>query len=159
MCARPAKLAILVGSHRFRCQDLNEIGFRSYVREHAAEIEVIDAGASLEESRLAKELTLHLLQRHADLAGLYVAGGGIRGVLEALKEAGALGRVMTVCSELTAVTRAGLTEGHIKLVIAHPVQTLAAALVTAMAEAAISRSTATLAKITLPFDLFISENV
>jgi len=159
MCPRPAKLAVLVGSHRFRCQDLNEIGFRSFVREHAAEIEVIDAGASLEESRLAKELTLHLLQRHPDLTGLYVAGGGIRGVLEALKESGAQGRVVTVCNDLTVVTRAGLAEGLIKLVIAHPVQTLATALVKAMAQATIARGTVTLAKVNLPFDLFTSENV
>ncbi|MES2541560.1 MAG: LacI family DNA-binding transcriptional regulator, partial [Pseudomonadota bacterium] len=35
MSRRPGRLAIILGNHRYRCQDLNESGFRSYCREHA----------------------------------------------------------------------------------------------------------------------------
>ena len=33
-CATPGKIGILVGNHRYRCQLMNESGFRSYFREN-----------------------------------------------------------------------------------------------------------------------------
>jgi LacI family transcriptional regulator len=86
LCRKPGKVGILVGSHRYRCQDQNEIGFRSYLREHAPNFSLIEPLTSLEDSRYSAEITRDLVARNPDLVGLYVAGGGIRGVMQALRE-------------------------------------------------------------------------
>src|SRR5262245_49390436 len=57
LCKRPGKVAILVGSHRYRCQELNEIGCRSYFREHAPEFQLLEPVSSFEDMRIAEELT------------------------------------------------------------------------------------------------------
>ena len=40
--AVPGKLGILVGNHRYRCQEMNESGFRSYFREHAPDFTLLE---------------------------------------------------------------------------------------------------------------------
>ena len=42
LCKRPGKVGILVGNHRYRCQELNESGFRSYCREHGSEFTLLE---------------------------------------------------------------------------------------------------------------------
>src|SRR4051812_21515977 len=76
---RPGDVAIVVGSHRYRCQEACEMGARSYFREHAPDLHLLEPRASLEDDRYAYESTLDLLLRDPDLVGLFVAGGGIGG--------------------------------------------------------------------------------
>ena len=38
----PGKVGIVVGSHRYRCQDQNEMGFRSFCREHAPGCQLLE---------------------------------------------------------------------------------------------------------------------
>jgi LacI family transcriptional regulator len=115
ICKRPGKVGIFIGSHRYRCQDLNEMGFRSHFREHAPEFTVLEALTSLEDSRYAAEMTRELLARNPDLVGLYVAGGGVSGVMSALREDDAFRRIVAVGHELTPKTREGLIDGVLKL--------------------------------------------
>ena len=78
MCPQPGKIATLVGSHRFRCQESNEMGFRSYFREHTRGFELLEAVATFESTVIAREVTEDLLARHSDLRGLFISGGGRR---------------------------------------------------------------------------------
>ena len=89
ICKAPGKLGILVGNHRYRCQEMNESGFRSYFREFAPEFTLLEPLSTFETSAVAQEMTEKLLREHPDLAGLYVAGGGITGVVAALRASGA----------------------------------------------------------------------
>ena len=50
---RPGKLGILMGSHRYLCQELCEISFRSYFRENAPDFQILETLVSLEEPELA----------------------------------------------------------------------------------------------------------
>jgi LacI family transcriptional regulator len=159
LCRTPGKVGIVVGSHRYLCQELCEISFRAYFREHAPEFRVLEPLVSLEDLRLAHEATLALLRRHPDLVGLYVAGGGIEGVVEALREDISSERIVTICHDLTEPTRAGLIDGVVDLVISHPLAALAERTVAAMARALGSASTDGPNEILLPFDLSIAENV
>ena len=43
----PGKLGILVGNHRYRCQEMNESGFRSYFREFAPEFTLAGTAVDL----------------------------------------------------------------------------------------------------------------
>jgi len=135
MARAPGKVGVLVGTHRFRCQDLNESGFRSYFREHAPGFEVIEPGATLEDSAMAAELTRHLLERESDLRGLYIAGGGISGVVSALREHGQPSDLVVIGNDRTTEALQGLLDGHIRLLLSHPLRPLCATLIDQMAQA------------------------
>ena len=159
LCRAPGKIGIVVGSHRYLCQELREISFRTYFREHAPEFQVLEPLISLEDADLAHEAALDLLRRNPDLVGLYVAGGGIEGVVDALREDPSFRRIITVCHDLTEPTRTGLIEGIVDLVISHPLNILAERTVAAMAHALGRASSNGQNEILLPFDISISENV
>ena len=86
LCRTPGKVGIVVGSHRYRCQEEAEMSFRSYFREHAPGFEILEPLTSLEDPHYAYENALGLLERHRDLVGLFIDGGGQEGVLRALRE-------------------------------------------------------------------------
>jgi LacI family transcriptional regulator len=158
-CKRPGDIGIFVGSHRFLCQELCEMSFRSYFRENAPEFQLLEPFTSLEDASLAHESTLDLLRRKPDLVGLYVAGGGIEGVMEALREEDSFRRVETIGHELTDLTRAGLIDGVVKLILSHPIKLIAQAVVDAMAQAIEGSRRETASQIFLPFDVYTPENV
>lgn len=159
ICKAPGEVGILLGSHRYRCQEQNEMGFRSYFREHAPAFQLLEPLASFEEARFGAEVTRALLQRHPDLVGLFVAGGGVRGVMEALREGEAFQHIITVGLDLTPSTRAGLIERVLRLVISHPLERLAATAVEVMARACSEGREAGGPTQILPFDLYTPENI
>ena len=129
--SKPGKVVVFVGSHRFHGQEMREIGFRSYFREYAPEFELVETMVNLEARRIAHEATLDLLQRFPDLAGFYVAGGGMEGAISALREEGMAGRMTVVCNELTPESRAALADNIVTVVIATPIERLSRELVVA----------------------------
>ena len=122
VCKQPGAVGIFVGSHRYRCQDVCEMSFRSYFREQAPEFRLLEPLTTFEEARYAHEAASGLLRRHPDLVGLYVAGGGISGVIQALRDAGpqVYRNLVTVGHELMDHTRSGLIDGVLTLVLSHP---------------------------------------
>ena len=159
ICKPAGKIGIIVGNHRYRCQELNEIGFRSYFRENAPEIQLLEPISSFEERYVAAEVTRDLLHREPDLVGLYISGGGVTGVMETLREMEASGRLVTVGHELMTETRNGLLDGTLTLVISHPLQKMATVTVTAMVDAVLSGQGKPLPTIQLPFDIYTAENL
>ncbi|MDF0600483.1 LacI family DNA-binding transcriptional regulator [Psychromarinibacter sp. C21-152] len=121
---RPGKLAVFVGGNRWHGHELRETGFRSFVRESAAEFTVLDTLVNLETRKLTYEATLELLARHPDLQGIYVAGGGMEGAIAALRESRAPENVALVVNELTEDSRAALADGYVTMVISTPLEQL-----------------------------------
>lgn len=137
MARRPGPLALCLGSNRFQCQELCEMSFRSYVRELGGEWEVLAPRMTLENEGYAYETTLDLLQAQPELCGLYLAGGGALGVLQALRafrERG-LPTPVSICHDLTPVTRQALQEGILHAVLSHPVPEMARATIELLAQA------------------------
>lgn len=156
----PGEVAILIGSHRYLCQETREIGFRSYLRENAPAFELAEPLTTLENEHYAYENTLNLLRRSPDLVGLYVASGGAEGVLRALAENEAANRIVMVCHDLTDHTRAGLIGGIVKAVISHPIGLLADRAVDLMARHACQAvGQDQLSQVIVPFEIFTPENV
>lgn len=156
---RPGKVAAFVGSHRFHGHELREIGFRSYFRENAPDFEVLDTLVNLETAEITHEATLNLLQRHPDLVGFYVCGGGMEGAISALIEEKLAGKLLVVVNELTPESRAALADDILTMAIATPVAQLARELVSLMV-GAIDRGIAGVPGQTfLPFDIFTPENI
>ncbi|MEO1238467.1 MAG: LacI family DNA-binding transcriptional regulator [Pseudomonadota bacterium] len=123
---RPGKVAVFVGGSRWHGHALRETGFRTYFREMAPEVTVLDTLINLETRQVTYEATLDLLARHPDLAGLYVAGGGMEGALAALREVRGPGEVTLVVNELTPESRAALADGYAALAIATPLESVCA---------------------------------
>lgn len=159
LCPQPGKVGISLGSHRILCQEASEVSFRSYMREHAPRFEVLEAATSFEQPHYAQETTRDLLRRHPDLVGLYVAGGGLEGVMQAIREEGASSRLVTVGRELTVATRYGLIDGTLDLVISHPMKAMAEAVVSALTKACATSPTGEFQQHVLPTELHIRENI
>lgn len=157
MCRAAGPLGILVGNHRYRCQELNESGFRSYLREHAPRFTVLEPLTTFEDRVVARELAERLLAREPELAGLYVAGGGITGVLSALRETGRR-EIVVVGYERMEPTVGGLLDGTLTLAIAHPLQRLAAECLIALREC-MEEPARRAADRLIPFDIVTAENV
>ena len=155
----PGKIAVLVGTHRYLNQETAEISFRSYFREHAPEFLLLETIADQEEDKLAYASTIELLARHHDLRGIYLAGGGMKGMIAALREGGVDRKVVAVCNELLADTRAALIDGVIDLVLATPLHLLAAKAIDAMARACDGPVAEGMRQIQLQPEVFISENL
>ena len=143
IAARIGKVAIIIGSPRYLATELCEISFRSYLREHAPDLQLLEPLVNFEEPRLAYQGALDLLQRNADLVGIYMVGGGVEGAIDALREAGAAERVALICHDLTENTREGLISGVLDFVIHQPRALFAAATVQALHAASLAGASAT----------------
>lgn len=155
----PGKLGILVGNLRYRCQEMNESGFRSYFREHAPGFTLLEPLLTFENKAVAQEMTEKLLREHPDLQGIYVAGGGISGTLAALRSSGMAGKVKVVGYELMDVTQEALLDGTMTFVISHPLDRLAGEVIGGMIRAASAKSGMGNYTCVLPFDLYTRENI
>ena len=159
ICKRPGKIATLIGNHRYRCQETNESGFRSYFREHSSGFELLEARLTFESSSISYEVTSELLQQHPDLIGLYISGGGLSGAITALRESGRGKDIIAVGYELTDFTRAALIDGTMNFLITHPLQTLANEAIAAMIRASDGGIDFQPQAINLPFEIYTSENL
>lgn len=156
---RPGKIGLFIGSHRFHGHELREIGFRSYFREYAPQFDILETRVNLEADSLAHESTIELLQRHPDLVGLYVAGGGTEGVIAALREENMAGKLVAVCNELNAASRAALLENIVTMTISTPLPTLSRETVVQMGNAIRNGAADTPGQLFLPFDINIVESI
>jgi len=156
---KPGKVAIFVGSHRFHGHELREIGFRSFFREQAPEFTVLDTMVNLETRQITHEAMLELLRRHPDLAGCYVAGGGMEGAIAALRESQMKQLPVMIVNEITPESRAALADNIVTMAIATPLPRLCRDLVELMGHA-IERGAANAPGQTfLPFDIYLPENI
>jgi LacI family transcriptional regulator len=155
----PGKIGILVGSHRYLNQELAEISFRSYMREHAPEFTLLEPIVNLDDERIAYEAVTDLVQSNSDLVGIYVCGGGQDGLIRALRDENVGRRIVAVCNELMPTTRAALIDGTIDLILAHPIAQMASKLVELMAKACSGADLPHLPPVLFSADIFVSENI
>lgn len=155
----PGKVAVFIGGNRWHGHILRETGLRSYLRDHAPQLELLDAIVNLETRQVTYEATLDLLDRHSDLRGIYVAGGGMEGAIAALKEVRPPGKIALVVNELTSESRDALSDRYVSLVIATPLDQLCRDLIALMIETARGGSSETSGQHYLVPQLLISESL
>lgn len=156
---KPGKIGILMGNPRYRNQEMNESGFRSYFREHAPDFTLLEPLSTFESSAVAEEMTEKLLAQHADLTSLFVSGGGITGAMAALRASGRAQDLVVVGYDLMDSTRAGLLDGTLKVVISHPLRQLAEELIRGMVRAARSPQDGVNHTRIVPFQIYTRENI
>lgn len=157
---RPGKVAIFVGSHRWHGHELRETGFRSFFREYAPQFEILETLVNLETRQVTYEATLSLLSRHPDLAGFYVAGGGMEGAITALRETAAQApRPSVVVNELTADSTLALQEGLLIAALSTRPSAMARALIGLMIGAAKSGPADPPGQLFLPMAIHVAESL
>jgi LacI family transcriptional regulator len=161
MARRPGKLLSFIGNHRYQCQDINDASFRSYVRENAPDMEVLDAMPTHEEPENAYGMIRSILEGDGDIVGLFISGGGISGVTRAMRELPAQRRreFRIVCRDIGPETRTGLTEGLITAALCHPMGPLADALVEVMIASLGDAPPSAIVQRSVPFVIATPENV
>jgi len=157
----PGRVAVFIGNHRYQCQDVADASFRSYVREHAPRLLVEESRPTHEESAEAYRMVKSLLATTTDLVGILIVGGGISGILRALREALPEQRrgIRLICRDIGPETRKGLTEGLITAALCHPLDATSETLVQTMIEAIDRDLSGTTLQRTLPFEIITPENV
>lgn len=159
ICKEKGKLGILIGNPRYRCQEMNESGFRSYFREHAIDFTLLEPLMTFESTAVAQEMTEKIIQENPDLKGLYVAGGGISGAIAGLRTSGMAGKVVLVGYELMDSTRDALLDGTMTFAIGHPLPKLADVTLAGMMRAASGKVESSNHTTVLPFEIFTRENI
>ena len=156
---RVGQIGVIVGSHRYLCQETGEISFRAYLREYADRFELIEPLVNLDDARLAYGAMQELIAKRPNLVGLYVAGGGADGIVAAVRDEAKPGSIAIVCHELTPRNRAGLIDGVLTAVIGTPNALLAKRALEAMNRALEQGPPETPAQIIVPFDIFLPTNI
>jgi len=159
MGRKPGKVALLVGNRRYLSHSTAEVGFRLHFQEMRSNFEILETVSTMEDEQRAYELTEQLLKHTPDLVGLYMAGGGISGVMQALRDHANAASCVAIGNELTDETRSALVDNVLHIVLSHPPHRLAATLVDAMAKAALGKGQLQAQKHILPFDIHTSESI
>jgi DNA-binding LacI/PurR family transcriptional regulator len=157
----------LVGVHRqsHACREAGmrqrPASFRSYMREHAPDFDVSDALLTHEEPENAYGIVRKLIEERPELRGIFVNGGGISGVLRAMRE---LPRerqreIRIVCRDIGPETRKGLSEGLITASLCHPVDKMSHELIDVMLHLVERTDTASIEQRIVPFDILTPESI
>jgi LacI family transcriptional regulator len=153
------KIGILVGSHRYLNQELSEISFRTFMREHAPEFQLLEPIVNLDDEKIAYEAITQMATENPDLVGVYVSGGGQEGLIKALRERQQGERLIAVCNELTPATKAAIHDGVIDLTLGTPFAALSRRLVEVMAKSTLGADMPHLPPLMLPPEIHMSENI
>ena len=156
---KTGKVGVFVGSHRWHGHELRETGFRSFFREFAPEFEIVDTLVNMETSQVTYEATLNLLERQPDMAGFYVAGGGMEGAIAALREFETARLPSVVVNEQTPESIAALQDHVVTGVIATPLEQMCKSLVAMMVGTLAKGASETPGQVFLPFDLKVPESI
>lgn len=159
ICRKPGKIGVLLGNHRYRNQEINESGFRSYLREQDVGFVPLEPVATFESSAIAQEMTEKLFAEHPDMCGLFVSGGGITGVLAALRDRPRNPDFICVGYELFEATRAGLIDGTLTMTLSYPLAHFAREIVDTMVKATKAGPDAGAQRVTIPIEIHNSENI
>ncbi|GAA6187683.1 hypothetical protein NBRC116596_07460 [Litorivita sp. NS0012-18] len=127
----------------------------------AGNLTVDESRATHEDSQNAYEMVRDLLQTSEDVVGILIVGGGISGVLRALRETPLERRhnIKLVCRDLGPEARKGLTEGLITAALCHPLGPISSALVQNMVEAISTKEPRQTSQCTIPFGIVTPENI
>ncbi|MEI4472139.1 LacI family DNA-binding transcriptional regulator [Frigidibacter sp. MR17.24] len=157
----PGRVAVFLGNFRYLCQDVADASFRAYVREHAPHLIVEEARPTNEEASEAYRMVKDLAARHEDLAAILIFGGGISGVLRALREIPEARRreIRVICRDIGPETRKGLSEGLITAALCHPLDATSALLVQTMIDVLRAEGPAATLQRILPFEIVTPESV
>ncbi|WP_313683042.1 LacI family DNA-binding transcriptional regulator [Pantoea sp.] len=154
---QPGPVGVLVGDHRFTCQESCEISFRSYLREQDSTRRVLEPLKTHESIEGGYQATRRLLDDHADLALIFAPCGGVEGVIRALREQPQR-RVALICHGPVSDGDLALIDGTITVMLRHRIEDLALTLVQTLQQQQ-AGGHEHFTQVTLLFDIVTRENL
>lgn len=113
----PKKVAMFAGSLSYRGHQEREMGFRHVLAEEFPHLAIVELREMLDDRDRAYAEASAILDRHADLAGIYNIGAGNQGIAAAMRERGRERSTIFIGHELTEGTKRLLLEGTLDAVI------------------------------------------
>ncbi|MBI4924161.1 MAG: LacI family DNA-binding transcriptional regulator [Devosia nanyangense] len=161
MTFRPGRVVTFIGNHRYQCQDISDASFRSYMREHAPHILPTDTLLTQENPDNAYNQVRTILTEMPDLVGIFVSGGGISGVLRAMREQPTDKQrgVRIVCRDMGSEARKGLQQGLISAALYHPLERTSDELIEIMVETIGTTDSPSIIQRIIPFEIATPESV
>ena len=84
--AEPKKVALFAGSLSYRGHEEREMGFRHILAEEFPNLQIVELREMKDDREKAFVEATNLLERYADLAGIYNIGAGNQGIARALTD-------------------------------------------------------------------------
>jgi len=102
-----------------------------------------------------------LVETTTDLVGIFIVGGGISGVLRAMRQTPEERRrgIKLICRDIGPETRKGLSEGLITAALCDPLGAISDLLVQTMINVAGQDAATAILQRTIPFEIVTPENV
>jgi LacI family transcriptional regulator len=116
-CSENAKIGLIAGSLELRDHRQRFEGFIETAKAKFPGLEPVGPLEGHDRADATAEAVTRLVAEHPDLEGLYSMGAGNSGLVAALSRTGQAGRLRVVGHELTKVTRKGLEDGVIDVVL------------------------------------------
>ncbi|WP_417439371.1 LacI family DNA-binding transcriptional regulator [Idiomarina sp.] len=157
--AKPGDVGILLGSHSYLNQDIAEISFISYFREIQHDFNLLTPQVNLDDNQLAYQATKDLIAQAPNISAIYSAGGGVEGIIKAIREAQKAQSITLICNELMSSTRLALSDGCIDMIIATPVSKIAQAVVETFTQALSQKYITPQPALQLTVELHVAENL
>ena len=154
---QPGSVGVLVGDHRFTCQESCEISFRSYLREQDSRRRVLEPLKTHESIDGGYHATRQLLEENTDLALIYAPCGGIEGVIHALRQQPQR-KVALICHGPVKDGELALIDGSITVMIRHEIEDMARQLARTVQQHH-ADSAEHFSQVTLPFEIITRENL
>lgn len=114
---RAGHVGIVLGSRALRDHAERLFGFEQVMAAEYRHLRLLPPIEGHDLSQRTEPAVAELLQREADLVGLYSIGAGNRGIRAALEHSGRAASIVWVCHELTPHARAALLTGVADAVI------------------------------------------
>jgi len=102
-----------------------EAGLRSYLREYAPYLTLLDPRVTSGSPAAAKEVAQCLLDQHRDLIGLFISGNGLDGAISAVQQSGRSDGLAVVGFGTLEAVRTALINGTMSLAITIPLRRIA----------------------------------
>jgi LacI family transcriptional regulator len=112
-----ASVALFAGSLRYRGHEERASGFRRILAEEFPDLALLETREMHDDVEECYREASRLLAATVDLAGIYNVGGGNRGIVRALEDAGRVRDVVVIGHEVTEHTRRFLLSGAMDAVI------------------------------------------
>ncbi|CAN7462140.1 LacI family DNA-binding transcriptional regulator [Neorhizobium sp. LjRoot104] len=117
LSGRESTVAVLAGSMLVRDHRERLEGFSTAIAQAYPNVHILPVLEGRDDPGLSETMVAEALRRNADIAGIYSLGAGNRGLIRALQKAHGPRRPLVIAHELTASTRAALSDGVIDAVL------------------------------------------
>ena len=118
LAGRKGKVGIIAGALALRDHAERNFGFSQVMASEFSSLALLPVREARDDASRTRSLMLQVLDDHPDLVGIYNLGAGLEGVLEALAVRGRSRDVVVIAHELNAISRQGLLDGAVDVIIA-----------------------------------------